>query len=645
MFLAALGLIVLVGWFSHTLALVQVLPQLPPVRRNAALCLALSGIALLGVALRGPRWLVIACTGLAGVVSVLTLVEYAFPVNIGIDELLGPNDITGGGSPAARMTAVAAVCFAASSLALPLAGERRSKWSLLVVVFAGSIIAAIGLAAIMAYGLGSTNAFGWGHVTQAPLLTAIGFLVLGLGLLALVWHAHPDPTGIPRWLPVCVTIGVATSAIGGWQALLSNGLAPFALLPAVMLGGGFLMAPILGLTIHLAQRAHSQAADLRRNEAFLAKVQQLSSTGGFYWWPVTGAVYWSEQVYRIFELDPAVPLTTELRQSRIHPDDLSAHQQTIRRAIEDARSFEYEVRLLMPDNSVKYVHSLAQPSRDAEGNLVYIGAVQDISPRRLSEIALNTVRSEMAHIARVTTLGTLTASIAHEVNQPLSGIITNASTCLRMLSADPPNLEGARETAKRTIRDGNRAADVIARLRALFSKRAVTVESLDLNEATREVLALCVGDLQSNRVILHEELALDLPMVRGDRVELQQVILNLVRNASEAMSEVDDRPRDLVIQTEREADDRVRLTVRDNGVGLERQHVEEVFEPFYTTKSGGMGIGLAVSRSIIENHNGCMVAFQNDGPGATFAFTIPIEPMREMKPPSRTRSLIPTYHG
>ena len=633
MFLVALGLIVLVGWFSHTLALVQVLPQLPPVRRNAAVCLVLSGLALLAVAFKWPRWLVITCTGLAGTVSLLTIVEHVFRVNVGIDEMLGPNYIADGGSSPARMTAVAAICFALSSMALLLARKGLSKRTALVVVFGGSIIAAVGMATIMAYALGSSNAYGWGHVTHAPLLTAVGFVLLGLGILALAWHIDPDPAGTPRWLPVSVTIGVATSAIGVWQALIAEGQEPFALLAAVVLGGGCVMAPIFGLTIYLAQRAHTQAAALRRNEAFLEKVQQLSSTGGFYWWPESGKVYWSEQVYRIFELDPALPLTPELRQSRIHPDDLPAHRETIQRAIRDARYFEYEVRLLMPDNSVKYVQSLARPTRDAEGNLLYVGAVQDITQRRLSEIALAKVRSELAHIARVTTLGALTASIAHEVSQPLSGIITNASTCLRMLNADPPNIDGARETAKRTIRDGHRASDVITRLRALFSKKALTLESLDLNEATREVIALFLSDLQRNNVILHVELAESLPTVRGDRVELQQVILNLLRNAADAMIDVHDRQRIVLVETERDAGD-VRVTVRDAGVGLDRQSVEKVFDPFYTTKSGGMGIGLSVSRSIIESHQGRLFAIPHDGPGATFAFTIPAEPTLQIETPS-----------
>jgi signal transduction histidine kinase len=217
----------------------------------------------------------------------------------------------------------------------------------------------------------------------------------------------------------------------------------------------------------------------------------------------------------------------------------------------------------------------------------------------------------------------LTASIAHEVNQPLSGIITNASTCLEMLGADPPDVDGARETARRTIRDGNRAADVITRLRALFSKKETTLESMNLNEAAREVIALLRSELQRSRMLLRTELADDLPPVTGDRVQLQQVILNLLRNATDAMNDVDDRPRELVIRTERDDDDRVRLTVQDAGVGFDRQAAGRLFEAFYTTKNGGMGIGLSVSRSIIESHQGRLWAAPNDGPGARFSFSIP----------------------
>jgi C4-dicarboxylate-specific signal transduction histidine kinase len=269
---------------------------------------------------------------------------------------------------------------------------------------------------------------------------------------------------------------------------------------------------------------------------------------------------------------------------------------------------------------------VAHGIRDEDGRLEYIGAVQDVTARRLSEQALGKAQSELARVARATALSTLTASIAHEVNQPLSGIMTNASTCLRMLAADPPDVDGARETARRTIRDGNRASDVIARVRALFTNKESATEPVDLNETTREVIALLLAELQRNRASIQSELAHDLPPVTGDRVQLQQVILNLLRNACEAMIDVHDRPRQLLIKTEREDGDRVRLSVRDAGVGVDPQNMDKLLDAFYTTKTDGMGIGLSVSRSIIESHHGRLWAEPNDGPGATFSFSIPGDP-------------------
>jgi signal transduction histidine kinase len=383
-----------------------------------------------------------------------------------------------------------------------------------------------------------------------------------------------------------------------------------------------LIAQVTHITSIAIERAKADDA-LKRGGALLAEGERLSSTGTFSWRVMTGEITWSEQVYRIFDLEPYVPVTLDLIGSRLHPEDVSLFQDVVERARTDASRFEFEHRLLMSSGSVKHVRLVAQPTRDHDGRLEYIGAVQDVTERRLSEEALGKVRSELAHVARVLSLGTLTASIAHEVNQPLSGIITNASTCLRMLDAEPPNVEGARETARRTIRDGHRASEVITRLRALFSKRDRAVESVDLNEATREVIALSRSELQRKCVFVRPELADDLPPVTGDRVQLQQVILNLLLNASDAMSGVDNRPRQAVITTERDEGDAVRLTVQDTGEGLGRQAIEKIFEPFYTTKDDGMGIGLAVSRSIIESHGGRIWAKPNEGPGATFSFSIP----------------------
>ena len=238
--------------------------------------------------------------------------------------------------------------------------------------------------------------------------------------------------------------------------------------------------------------------------------------------------------------------------------------------------------------------------------------------RRSHELQL-----ELAHANRIATLGQLSASIAHELNQPLTGIITNCGTCLRMLTGDPQQLDGVQEAVRRTMRDGHRASEVITRLRALFDKKEPASESVDLNEATREVIALSLGELQNSRVIVRTELADDLPSVTADRVQLQQVVLNLLRNALDAMNSVDDRPRDLLIKTERDEGDSVRFSVKDAGVGFDPHTMEKLFDAFYSTKNDGMGVGLSVSRSIIESHQGRLWAALNDGPGATVSFSVP----------------------
>jgi PAS domain S-box-containing protein len=377
-----------------------------------------------------------------------------------------------------------------------------------------------------------------------------------------------------------------------------------------------------GLVIDIEDRKRVED-DLRRSEAFLVEGQHLARIGNFSWQIEAEEITWSEQIYRMFEFEPGTRMTLELMGTRVHPEDIPMLRDMVERARRGVSDFEYEHRLLMPDQSIKYLHLIAHRARDEQGCLEYIGAVQDVTERKVAEDALNKARAELAHVARVTTLSALTASIAHEVNQPLSGIITNAGTCLRMLDAAPPNIDGARETARRTIRDGNRAADVVARLRALFTKKEFTLEPLDLNDAIREVMTLSTSDFQRHRVIVQSDLADNLPMVTGDRIQLQQVILNLLRNASDAMQGVNDRPRHMLIATQRDAGDRVRLTVRDAGVGLNPDAMDKLFDAFYTTKSDGMGIGLSISRSIIERHQGRLWAEPNDGHGATFSFSIP----------------------
>jgi len=313
----------------------------------------------------------------------------------------------------------------------------------------------------------------------------------------------------------------------------------------------------------------------------------------------------------------------------LHPDDVEQTARVWISCVTTGAPYRVEVRVFhRADGTYRWCVTNARPLLDQQGRILkWHGTLVDMHDWKEAQEALRNTQAELAHMTRVMAMGELTAAIAHEINQPLSGIITNASTSLRMLAGDPPNVDGALETARRTIRDANRASDVITRLRELYSKKEAAAESVDLNEATREVIALSLGVVQKDGVIPRTELAVDLPRVTGDRVQLQQVVLNLVRNALDAMSAVEGRPRELLIRTGRDEGDRVLLTVQDTGVGFQRESADRLFDPFYTTKTSGMGIGLSVSRSIIESHHGRLWAALNDGPGATFSFSIPCEPV------------------
>jgi PAS domain S-box-containing protein len=377
-----------------------------------------------------------------------------------------------------------------------------------------------------------------------------------------------------------------------------------------------------GANTDIEDRKQAEAA-LRMSETFLAEGQRISATGSFSWRLDNDALTFSDELRRIFEFSPRGEVTFEHIISRVHVEDqpfLAGNMADVRLGLDKP---EYEIRLVMPDERVKHVRVFGRIFHHQDGRLECLGAVQDVTLRKLAEDGLNKVRSELAHVTRALSFNALTASIAHEVNQPLAGIITNANTCLRMLAGDPPNIDGALETARRTIRDGNRAAEIVSRLRKLYSKKTERGEKVDLNDAADEVIALLSSDLQRNRVTVRTELSQGLPLIPADRVQLQQVILNMLTNAADAMSGVQGRDRIVTIRTTPDDRDGIVLSVEDVGTGLGDQDAEALFQPFVTTKPSGMGIGLSVSRSIIESHGGRLWAASNAGGGATFSFSIP----------------------
>jgi signal transduction histidine kinase len=374
----------------------------------------------------------------------------------------------------------------------------------------------------------------------------------------------------------------------------------------------------------LAEEAlKAREAELRRAYVHLAEAQILSKTGSFTADLERDEHIWSDGFYRICELEPgSVEVTTQTLQAFVHPEDMSFFHGAIQRALSGEEP-EFVFRIVTPKGITKHLRGIAHRVEQIPDRPIFVGAVQDVTESKVAEDALNRARSELAHVSRVMTLGALTASIAHEVNQPLSGIITNATTCLDMLGDDPPDLAGARITVQRTLRDGNRASEVVKRLRVMFSHKQPTTEPVDLNDAAGEVLAISSSELQICRVALKTDFDAGLPLVSGDRVQLQQVILNLILNATDAMSALHEQPRNLLISTSTGEANHVWLSVRDSGVGIDPQNIEKLFNAFYTTKSHGMGMGLSISRSIIESHHGRLWASANDGPGATFSFSLP----------------------
>ena len=310
----------------------------------------------------------------------------------------------------------------------------------------------------------------------------------------------------------------------------------------------------------------------------------------------------------------------------VHPEDRQAYAEKWRASLATGEPFESEARFRSVNGEYRWLLARAVPFRDASGKIVrWYGLLADVADRKRAEEErekLRELETEFAHINRVSMMGELVASIAHEVNQPLSGVVSNGSACLRWLGENVPNLDEAREAARRIVRDGKRAGEVIRRIRALTTKASTPWERLDLNETIRDVLALVADKAKREDVSIRTDFADDVFRVSGDRVQLQQVVLNLAMNAIEAMSTVDERPRELLVRT-RNSEDQVQVTVEDSGPGLDPNGIEKLFDPFYTTKASGMGMGLSICRSIVQRHDGRLWATAKEGAGTIFHFALP----------------------
>ena len=379
-----------------------------------------------------------------------------------------------------------------------------------------------------------------------------------------------------------------------------------------------------GAVIDITDRKRAEE-DLRRSETSLAQAQEISRTGSWRWNVRTGEVSWSAEHFQIFDFDPAtIQPTYATYLSRVQSEDRAALEHALDQAVRHKSRFQHEYRIALPDGTVKYLQSVGQPDSAEGGDLEFVGTVMDITERKRAEEALQNAQAELIRAARLTTMGELLASIAHEINQPLAAVVTSGGACLRWLDRDQPDLAAAQNAVSRVVQEAHRAGDVIRSLRTLAQKAGPQLTQLDIRSAIEEVLVLTRGELQQHGVVLHTSLSAGAPPVWGDKVQLQQVLLNLVLNGIQAMATVSDRKRELTISITRAARDCAEVTVADTGPGLDPTVSQRIFEPFFTTKSDGLGMGLSISRSIIEAHGGRLWASARTPHGTAFHFTVPI---------------------
>jgi len=376
----------------------------------------------------------------------------------------------------------------------------------------------------------------------------------------------------------------------------------------------------------VTERKQAEEA-LRRSEGYLAQAQRLSHTGSWSYSPATQkALYWSDEMFRICGFDPQKgPPTSEAFLERVHPEDRENVDKTMRDAAREKTEYRVEHRIIHPNGTIKHTQAIGHPVLDRSGNVVeFVGSAVDITDVKRAERERERLRQlqvELVHINRVTTMGELSASLAHEIKQPISAAMLDAGTCLKWLKRDKPDIDEARQAVSRIIQDATRASEIIGRIRSLFKQGEPQRERIDVNEVIREMIDLLRSEVMRHSISVRTELAEDIPQITADRVQLQQVMMNLVLNSIDAMKDVGGM-RELVICSQQAEGGQLMVLVRDTGVGLPQQ-ADQIFNAFFTTKPHGIGMGLRISRSIVESHGGRLWAADNSPRGASFYLTLP----------------------